>query len=278
MLNPNTFNIVRHTQGFQRMLHFYRDLLGLTVVQAWDEPGNRGAILALGGRVENATVEILDMAGLAAPGQPPANVEVGIYLDDVEAWHDEVQARGVAIARGLEDTSWGHRSFGVDDPDGMRIWFVQILEQAPAPEMYPMPSFPTLSVADLAASRRFYVEGLGFQVIYSFAPADGPAVLEHLRWARYADLLLVPGGPDGGTKGQGIRLTFSAALAGRSCAEIAERAQAQGADVEGPVERSYNAREVVVTDPDGFVLVFTEPVDMGRTFDDVMANVEQAGG
>jgi catechol 2,3-dioxygenase-like lactoylglutathione lyase family enzyme len=278
MLDPRTFNVVRHTRSFQPMLHFYRDLLGLTVVQAWDEPGNRGAILALGGRVENATVEILELAGRPMAAQAADDIEAGIYVDDVDAWHDELRARGVAIARGLEDTAWGHRSFGVDDPDGLRIWFVQVLERAPAPEIYPMPSFPTLSVTDLAASKAFYVEALGFQVIYSFAPAGGPSMLEHLRWARYADLLLVPGGPDEGRKGRGLRLTFSAALAGRTGAEIAERARAHGANVEGPVERPYNVREVVVTDPDGFVLVFTEPVDLDRTFDDVMGDVEQAGG
>jgi catechol 2,3-dioxygenase-like lactoylglutathione lyase family enzyme len=260
------------------MLHFYRDLLGLAVVQEWDEPGNRGAILAVGGRVENATVEILELAGRPAAEQPPADVEAGIFVDDVDAWHDEIEARGVAIARGLENTPWGHRSFGVDDPDGLRIWFVQILEEAPGPEIYPMPAFPTLSVADLAASKRFYVEGLGFEVIFSWAPPGGPSLLEHLRWTRYGDVLLQQGRPDEGAMGSGLRLNFSAALTGRSCAEIAERARVYGAEVEGPVERSYNVREVVVADPDGFVLVFSEPVDMDRTFDEVMGDAAQAGG
>ncbi|HSJ59068.1 MAG TPA: VOC family protein, partial [Anaerolineae bacterium] len=138
------------------------------------------------------------------------------------------------------------------------------------PEIYPMPGFPTLSVSNLAISKQFYVEGLGFQVIFSMPPGDGPKVLEHLRWVRYADLLLEQGPRlKQGTqdrdreRGQGVRLNFSAALAGRTCAEIAERARAHGGGaVKGPVERPYNAREVVVTDPDGFVLVFVEPMDM----------------
>jgi hypothetical protein len=33
----------------------------------------------------------------------------------------------VTIARGLEDAPWGHRSFGIDDPDGFRIWYYQDL-------------------------------------------------------------------------------------------------------------------------------------------------------
>ncbi|MGC9332726.1 MAG: YjjG family noncanonical pyrimidine nucleotidase [Anaerolineae bacterium] len=167
-------------------------------------------------------------------------------------------------------------------PDGLRIDYeITDLEQllslvgpGQAPDVYPMPAFPTLAAADLVASKVFYVEALGFQAIYSFAPAGGPALLEHLRWARYADLFLVPGGLDEGPKGRGVQLNFSAALAGRTCAEIAEQARAYGAQVEGPIERSYNAREVVVTDPDGFVLVFTEPMDLGKTFDEVMADAE----
>lgn len=151
-------------------------------------------------------------------------------------------------------------------------------------EIYPMPAFPTLTVSNLAVSKQFYVDGLGFQVIFSMPAGGGPAVLEHLRWIRYADLLLEQGAQaeeeeDAVARAGGIRLNFSAALAGRSCAEIAERARAHGGgEVRGPIERPYNAREVVVTDPDGFVLVFSEPMDVGKTFDEVLEDIEHAGG
>jgi len=35
---------------------------------------------------------------------------------------------GVPIARGIEDTPWSHRSFGVDDPNGLRIRYYDVLE------------------------------------------------------------------------------------------------------------------------------------------------------
>jgi uncharacterized glyoxalase superfamily protein PhnB len=38
-------------------------------------------------------------------------------------------ARGVRIARGLEDAPWGHRSFRVDDPAGFRIWYYQDMNE-----------------------------------------------------------------------------------------------------------------------------------------------------
>ena len=45
---------------------------------------------------------------------------------------------------------------------------------------------------------------------------------------------------------------------------------------EGPVNRPWNTREIVVHDPDGYTLVFFEPVDITRTFEDVMGNVSDS--
>ena len=42
---------------------------------------------------------------------------------------------------------------------------------------------------------------------------------------------------------------------------------------EGPVNRPLNTREIVVHDPDGYTLVFFEPVDISKSFEDVMGNV-----
>jgi catechol 2,3-dioxygenase-like lactoylglutathione lyase family enzyme len=140
-----------------------------------------------------------------------------------------------------------------------------------------MPAFPTLAASDLAGSRQFYVEGLGFKHIFSIPGLDGQPALEHIRFCRYADLLLEPLPRDAeeqpGLRGQGVRLTFSLPLAGRDAEEIAQRARELGALVEGPVERPWSVRDVVVQDPDGYVLVFTEPVNVAATFDDVLASI-----
>jgi catechol 2,3-dioxygenase-like lactoylglutathione lyase family enzyme len=147
-------------------------------------------------------------------------------------------------------------------------------------DYYPMPSFPTLSTSNLEASRRFYVDGLGFHHVFSIPGPDGRPIVEHVRFARYADLLLErehPGSAlDTGPRGRGVRLTFSLPLANCSAEQIAERGQSVGAPIEGPVERPWNAREVVVTDPDGYVLVFTEPLDTGRTMAEVLNNIARA--
>jgi catechol 2,3-dioxygenase-like lactoylglutathione lyase family enzyme len=147
---------------------------------------------------------------------------------------------------------------------------------------YPMPAFPTLSTLDLEASRRFYVDGLGFHHVFSISGPDGRPVVEHIRFARYADVLLEQEhrASDGATteRGLGVRLSFSLALANRDCNEFAQRARAFGARVVGPVERPWNTREVEVIDPDGYVLVFTEPVDPTRSFDDVLEGIATSPG
>ena len=144
-------------------------------------------------------------------------------------------------------------------------------------EIYPMPAFPTLSVSNLEASRRFYVDGLGFRPIFSIPGPDGRAVVEHVRFARYADLLLAqePPGSELATapRGRGVQLTFSLPLADRSAGELADRARGLGALVEGPVERPWNVRDVVVADPDGYVLVFTEPLDVTKSMGEVLDGI-----
>jgi catechol 2,3-dioxygenase-like lactoylglutathione lyase family enzyme len=127
-------------------------------------------------------------------------------------------------------------------------------------ELDSMPAFPTLSTQSVEASRRFYVDGLGFQQVFSIPGPDGRPIVEHIRFARYADVLLEqgPGGSDGASakRGLDVRLSFSLALANRDCNELAQRARAYGARVSGPAERPWNVREVEVIDPDGYVLVF----------------------
>lgn len=142
-------------------------------------------------------------------------------------------------------------------------------------EIYPMPMFPTLAVRDVGASVGWYSEVLGFGTVFVLPGADGVPVLGHLRWRKYADLLLVP--DEGGSesereKGVGVSLSF---LVGDvSVDAMAERLEGRGVELdEGPVMRPWNTREIVVVDPDGYRLVFFEAVDVERSFEDVMGDV-----
>jgi len=125
MNNIHQVSIVRHTKNYEAMVKFYRDGLKMNVTQEWDHPNNRGTLLSFGGKTANTILEVIELGEEAVPGVKPVNVVLGIEVEVVDEWHDELIIRGITIARGLEDAPWGHRSFGIDDPDGFRIWYYQ---------------------------------------------------------------------------------------------------------------------------------------------------------
>jgi catechol 2,3-dioxygenase-like lactoylglutathione lyase family enzyme len=151
-------------------------------------------------------------------------------------------------------------------------------ETAMTDDIYPMPSFPILMVGDLEASARFYQDVLGFRHIFSMpGPGSRPALV-HLRWVKYADLLITR--PRDGLivpepRGAGITLNFN--LFDRFEGNIdafAEHARQNGANVAGPVAQPWNVREVTVVDPDGYRLVFTAPINVGLGLDTVVERVK----
>src|SRR5438093_5428868 len=145
-------------------------------------------------------------------------------------------------------------------------------DDKPAVEIYPMPLFVTLSVYDPAASARWYQEALGFQHVHIIPGRRGEPALIHLRWAKYADLLLRRAAPDAAAaRGAGVTLSFT--VAEGSVDALAERAHRHGARiVSEPKNRPWNARDFSVADPDGYVLTFTwGPVEPGLGMDRVIA-------
>lgn len=153
--------------------------------------------------------------------------------------------------------------------------------RAEPPEIYPMPSFPMLAVGDVAASSRWYQDVLGFQDVFTMPGPGGHPVLAHLRWRKYADLLLTPTrGTLAGERGLGVTLCYA-------CDEpvdgLAERARAGGARiVSEPGDRPWNARDFAVLDPDGYRLTFTGPLlsdprrERAGSFDEAVARMQES--
>ncbi len=141
-------------------------------------------------------------------------------------------------------------------------------------EIYPMPMFATLAVRDMAAALGWY-QALGFQTVFVM-PGEKPA-MAHLRWAKYADLLLVPESANvKDPKGAGISLTFM--VTDGNVDALAERARALGAKLlREPGDRPWNARDFTVADSDGFALTFTMgPLRKDAKLDDVVGAISSA--
>jgi len=138
-------------------------------------------------------------------------------------------------------------------------------------EIYPMPFFVSIMVKDVEKSKYFYVNLLDFILVFSM-PNNKVA---HIRFTKYADMLLVEKGEgDDGTNNNNIKLNFSLPLAGRKINEIEAIARENGALVEGPIERPWNVTEVTIKDPDGYLLVFSEPINTKLSFDEVVGRMD----
>jgi catechol 2,3-dioxygenase-like lactoylglutathione lyase family enzyme len=120
-------------------------------------------------------------------------------------------------------------------------------------DIYGMPAFVTLTVADIERTVDWYVKGLGFIALFTMPGPDGRPGLVHLRRWRYQDILVRPGEPPVGGE-----WTVSMMAQADELVTLAERARAHGAGtVDGPADTPWNTRDVRATDPDGYVLVFT---------------------
>ena len=142
---------------------------------------------------------------------------------------------------------------------------------------YQMPSYTTLMVHDLNISTRWYCDTLGFSLVSQMPGANGDPIMSHLRWAPHADLILMEEGPNSliaSIRGAGVTLNFT--VLRESVDAIAERVRRDGnVQVSGPHDRPWNAREVIVIDPNGYRLNFTEPLRAPVDGDDLVDEVKK---
>lgn len=122
-------------------------------------------------------------------------------------------------------------------------------------DIYGMPAFATLLVADVDATVSWYTDGLGFINLFTLPGPEGTPALVHLRRWQFQDLLVRPSASPV-TAGSGLTVSFAAVY--DEVEQLAERARAHGAgSVEGPVDSPWNTRDLTTTDPDGNVVIFT---------------------
>ena len=105
-------------------LRFYRDALGLSVLQAWDDPGGRsGAILDAG----RATLEVLSRAqtelvdGIEGGVSPP--IRLALEVDDSAATAARLEAAGADRLGGPVVTPWQHRNVRLEAPGAQLTLF-----------------------------------------------------------------------------------------------------------------------------------------------------------
>jgi catechol 2,3-dioxygenase-like lactoylglutathione lyase family enzyme len=97
------------------------------------------------------------------------HLDAFLSVSGVREIHDELVARGVAVSRPLEERPWGTTDFYVEDPDGYILCFSEgPAATAPVAER----AVAVLPGDDLAATRAFYIDRLGFTLQWQDT-ADG---------------------------------------------------------------------------------------------------------
>lgn len=128
-------------------------------------------------------------------------------------------------------------------------------------EVYPMPMFAAVETADVNVLAQWYQDALGFGIMFKGSGPDGQAMVIHLRRRKYQDVLIRPAPPESVTPEVG---GWSLCLeAGEDVDRLATRAAAVpaiGRARIGPVtDTPWNTRQVPIVDPDGRLLVFSQP-------------------
>ena len=102
----------------ERSHRFYRDVLGLAVYREFGTPEHPGLVFFLG-------QGFLEISGTSA-GEPAGPLRLWLQVRDVRAEHERLVAAQVKITRAPQLEPWGLIEMWIEDPDGVRIVFVEV--------------------------------------------------------------------------------------------------------------------------------------------------------
>jgi catechol 2,3-dioxygenase-like lactoylglutathione lyase family enzyme len=108
---------------YETAIKFYRDVLGLEQIEAWNTEDGPGAVL----KIENATLEILSESHAAGVDrievgkQVSGTLRLAIEVDDSEAEAKRLVKAGAEQVSSPVLTPWQHLNIRIQAPDGMQI-------------------------------------------------------------------------------------------------------------------------------------------------------------
>lgn len=129
-----TFDTVREVrialtvEDFERAVQFYRDRLGLAVVEAWQRPEGRGVILALGPQTtlelfDGRQADFVDQVEVGRRVSGP--VRLALAVPNAESAATVFEQAGAQLLSPARPMPWGDRNARVQTPDGMQVTLYQ---------------------------------------------------------------------------------------------------------------------------------------------------------
>ena len=121
-------------ERYAEAVAFYRDVLGLPVVEAWEGPDGSGAVLDAG----RATLELLSVPQAELVDRVEVGSRVAGPVRVALEVADSVETAGRLVAGGAEAlaepvvTPWRHRNVRLRAPDGMQLTLFTVLDEGGA--------------------------------------------------------------------------------------------------------------------------------------------------
>lgn len=107
--------VVVPTTRLEESVRFYRDAIGLRLIDEWSDMG-RGALFQAS---DTAHVELVEMADVQEAPEP--RTTIGLQIRDVDEVHERLKAFGAKIKAPPRTREWGMCGFGAFDPNGVPI-------------------------------------------------------------------------------------------------------------------------------------------------------------
>jgi uncharacterized glyoxalase superfamily protein PhnB len=123
-LRLRTVNPALTASDLQRSIAWYRDVLGFTVGERWDEAGRVMGVEILAGAVRFMLNQ--DDFKKGRDRKKGEGMRLRCHtVQDIDKLAAQIQARGGVLDQGPKDMPWGERVFAISDPDGFKLSFIQ---------------------------------------------------------------------------------------------------------------------------------------------------------
>ncbi len=118
------FRVIFVAEDYDATVGFFTEVMGLEVERSFGEIFKGTILLAAAGRIE----VIEASAGWDRPAV--TGVSVSWQVTDADAEHARLVSAGATIVRSPQIQPWGHKSFELAGPDGLRIILFEVVPPA----------------------------------------------------------------------------------------------------------------------------------------------------
>ena len=121
---------IYNSDRYDETVAFYRDGLGLTMLDSWDEgPEARGSVF----QAANGIIEVMEHPATQgnqwAVYSPdlPQGVGLAFEVENVDELYQRAREKKLPIKTELDNFNWGQRGFAVLEPNGLVVFVYSVM-------------------------------------------------------------------------------------------------------------------------------------------------------